>query len=104
MFSDSSPCLLGQHGSCSTAQQPGNSQKNSLQNLRNKWPPHPVLESRSLPEHLLAPLGGARARRGGGCGGEQLWRGPVAEVELLRQEPRGRRDLVVDGDGLVDLE
>ena len=27
MFSKSSPCLLGQHGSCSTAQQPGNSQK-----------------------------------------------------------------------------
>ena len=27
MFSESSLCLLGQHGSCSTAQQPGNSQK-----------------------------------------------------------------------------
>ena len=27
MFSESSPCLLGQHGSCSKAQQPGNSQK-----------------------------------------------------------------------------
>ena len=26
-FSESSPCLLGQHGSCSTAQQPGNSPK-----------------------------------------------------------------------------
>ena len=26
MFSNSSPCLHGQHGSCSTAQQPGNSQ------------------------------------------------------------------------------
>ena len=27
MFPESSPCLLGQHGSCSTAQQPGNSRK-----------------------------------------------------------------------------
>ena len=27
MFSESSPCLLGHHGSCSSAQQPGNSQK-----------------------------------------------------------------------------
>ena len=27
MFPVCSPCLLGQHGSCSTAQQPGNSQK-----------------------------------------------------------------------------
>ena len=42
IFSKSSPCLLGQHGSCSTAQQPGELSENSLQNLRNKWPPYPV--------------------------------------------------------------
>ena len=34
--------LLGQHGSCSTAQQPGELSENSKQNLRNKWQPHPV--------------------------------------------------------------
>ena len=42
MFSKTSPCLLGQHGSCSEAQQPGELSENSKQNLRNKWPPHPV--------------------------------------------------------------
>ena len=54
-----------------------------------------------LPEHLLAPL--SCARRGGSCG-EQLGRGPVAQVELLRQEAGGRGDLVVDGHSLVHLE
>ena len=43
MFFISSPCLLGQRGSCSTAQQCGELSENSLQNLRNKWPPHPVI-------------------------------------------------------------
>ena len=42
MFSQSSPCLLWQHGSCSNAHQQGKLSENSLQNLRNKWPPHPV--------------------------------------------------------------
>ena len=42
MFSKSSPCLLGQHGSCSMAQQPIELSEKSSQNLRNKWPPHPV--------------------------------------------------------------
>ena len=42
LFSKSSPCLLGLHGSCSIAQQPVELSENSLQNLRNKWPPHPV--------------------------------------------------------------
>ena len=32
-FSESSPCLLGQQCSCSTAQQPGELSKNILQNL-----------------------------------------------------------------------
>ena len=44
MFSESSPCLLGQHGSCSKAQQPGKLSEKSKQNLRNKWPPHPVVK------------------------------------------------------------
>ena len=33
MFSESSPCLQGQHGSCSTAQQPGELSEIILQNL-----------------------------------------------------------------------
>ena len=33
MFSESSPCLFGQHGSCSTAQRPGELSENILQNL-----------------------------------------------------------------------
>ena len=41
-FSESSPCLLGQHGSCSTAQQPGTSQKFFYKIFRNKWPTHLV--------------------------------------------------------------
>ena len=39
MFSESSPCLLGQHGSCSPAQWPGELLENMLQTLRNKLPP-----------------------------------------------------------------
>ena len=43
MFSGSFPCLLGQHGSCSSAQLPVELSEESKQNLRNKWPPHPVV-------------------------------------------------------------
>ena len=35
----SSPSLLGQHGSCSTAQRPGELSENHLQNIWNKLPP-----------------------------------------------------------------
>ena len=42
MFSESSPCLLGQHGSCSTAKRPGELSENILQNLRNKLPSQTV--------------------------------------------------------------
>ena len=48
MFSKSSPCLLVQHGSCSKAQRPVELSENSLQNLRNKWPPHPVFSVHNL--------------------------------------------------------
>ena len=54
MFSKSYPCLLGQNGSCSTAQQPGDISENSLQNLRNKCPPHPVGHLPPFP--LLSPF------------------------------------------------
>ena len=39
MFSESSPCLLGQHGSCSTAQQPGNSGKTFYKTFRTSGRP-----------------------------------------------------------------
>ena len=39
MFSESSPCLLGQHSSCSTAQQPVELSKNILQNLFHNLTP-----------------------------------------------------------------
>ena len=42
MFSESSPCLVGQHGSCSTAQQPVELLENISQNLCNKLPPQTV--------------------------------------------------------------
>ena len=42
MFSESSPCLLGQQGSCSAAQRPGELSENMLQNPRNKLPPQTV--------------------------------------------------------------
>lgn len=47
--------------------------------------------------------------RGGGdhrrCrGGNGLQGGPVAQVDLLCKETGGRRDLVVDGDGFIDLD
>ena len=45
MFSESSPCLLGQHGSGSTVQQPVELPKNRLQNFRNKSSPQTVDES-----------------------------------------------------------
>ena len=43
MFSVSSPCLLGQHGSCSTDQQPMELLENIVQNLIYKLPPQIVL-------------------------------------------------------------
>ena len=43
MFSESSLCLLGQHGSCSTAQQPVELSINISQNLQNKLLPQTVL-------------------------------------------------------------
>ena len=46
MFSESSPCLLGQHGSSSTAQWPVELSENILQNLRNKLPPKTVFNCR----------------------------------------------------------
>ena len=39
MFSESSPCLLGQQGSFSSAQRPVEVSENILQNLRNKFRP-----------------------------------------------------------------
>ena len=42
MFSWSSPCLLGQHGSCSTAQLPVDLSENMLQNLFPNLPPQTV--------------------------------------------------------------
>ena len=42
MISESSPCLLGQHGSCSTAQRPVELSENILQNLFNKLLPQTV--------------------------------------------------------------
>ena len=42
MFSEGSPRLLGQHGSCSAAQRPGELSENILQNLQNKLPPKTV--------------------------------------------------------------
>ena len=42
MFSGSSPCLLGQHGSCSSAQLPVELSENMLQNLFHNLPPQTV--------------------------------------------------------------
>ena len=42
MFSGSSPCLLGQHGSCSSAQLPVELSENMLQNLLLNLPPQTV--------------------------------------------------------------
>ena len=57
-FSRSSPPLLGQHGSCSIAQRPVELLENSLPNLRNKWPPHPVfqvtIDLPLLPAHSIS--------------------------------------------------
>ena len=55
MFSESSPCLLGQHGSCSTAQQPGN----SLKTCYETWPPHLVCNCNGF--SLIEPTGEKRA-------------------------------------------
>ena len=67
LFSKSSPCLLGQNCSCSKAKRPMELSENSLQNLRNKWPPHPIYYliyflkhfkvTHSSGRHLLANLG-----------------------------------------------
>ena len=50
MFSRSSPCLLGQHGSCSSAQLPVELTENMLQNLFLNLPPQTV-------EHFDAHIG-----------------------------------------------
>ena len=42
MFSGNSPCLLGQHGSCSSAQLPVELSENMLQNLFLNLPPQTV--------------------------------------------------------------
>ena len=42
MFSEISPYLLGEHGSCSTAQRPGELSENILQNLSNDLMNNPV--------------------------------------------------------------
>ena len=42
MFSGSSPCLLGQHGSCSSAQLTVKLSENMLQNLLHNLPPQTV--------------------------------------------------------------
>ena len=43
MFSESSSCLLGQHGNCSSAQQPVELSEKNLNNCFNKLPPQTVL-------------------------------------------------------------
>ena len=52
MFSKSSPCFLGQHAICSTAQRPGELSENILHNLRNKLPP--LTEAIDMVWHLAA--------------------------------------------------
>ena len=52
MLSESSPILLGQKGTCSTAQQHGELSENILQNLFNKLPPQTVRRPRG--EHTKA--------------------------------------------------
>ena len=42
MFSESSPCLLGQHGTCSTVQQPVELSENILQNIFHNRTPQTV--------------------------------------------------------------
>ena len=51
MFSGSSPCLLGQHGSCNSAQLPVELLENMLQNLFLNLPPQtvPLMVSCALP-------------------------------------------------------
>ena len=51
MFSGSSPCLLGQHGSCNSAQLPVELLENMLQNLFLNLPPQtvPLMVSCTLP-------------------------------------------------------
>ena len=46
MFSGSSHCLLGQHGSCSSAQLPVELSENMLQNLFLNLPPQTVFSGR----------------------------------------------------------
>ena len=52
-FLESSPCLLGQHGSCSTAQLPGELSEHILQNLRNKLAPQTVCPSPNHSSRIL---------------------------------------------------
>ena len=61
MFSGSPPCLLGQHGSCSSAQLPVELSENMLQNLFLNLPPQTVQEARitfilPLSEDVVDPL------------------------------------------------
>ena len=87
MFSESSPCLPGQHCSCSKAQQwPVEPSENILQNLRNKLLPLTVGKSENLPagHHREQPFSnyfylnddhrksGSHARPGADC--EYAWR------------------------------
>ena len=51
MFSGSSPWLLGQHGSCSSAQLPVELSENMLQNLFLSLPPHSVRTTSTFVNH-----------------------------------------------------
>ena len=53
MFSESSTFLLGQHGSCSAAQQPGELSKNILQNLSGQEAAPPGTTARLFFFHSL---------------------------------------------------
>ena len=51
-FSGSSPCLLGQHGSCSSAQLPVELSENMLQNVFLNLPHHSVHESQATLQNV----------------------------------------------------
>ena len=53
MFSESSPCLLGQHGSCCTAQRPGELSEHILQNRSHDRMNNPALYVPVKSDHLL---------------------------------------------------
>ena len=48
MFSESSACLLGQHGRCSSAQLPVKLSENIFQNLLHNLPPQTVFYIRNV--------------------------------------------------------